>query len=95
MMPVGTQRPAHRKGTTMTEQEFIDVLRPLMEETGVETSGNLLDKKFSELNLDSLTQIELISNVEDAFDYQIEYSVIREINTPRRLMEVISRAIAV
>lgn len=79
----------------MTEQEFIDVLRPLMEENGVEASAGLLDKKFSELNLDSLTQVELISSVEDAFDYQIDYSTFREIESPRQLMEVISQAIGV
>ncbi|MEU3400814.1 acyl carrier protein [Streptomyces filamentosus] len=77
----------------MTEQEFISVLAPLMEEiTGNAFSQDQLDVTFGDLEIDSLNQLEIISHVEDKFDCQIEDSTLRTIRTPRGLLDHISNA---
>ncbi|MEU7297063.1 phosphopantetheine-binding protein [Streptomyces exfoliatus] len=77
----------------MTEQEFIAVLAPLMEEiTGNAFSPDQLDVTFGDLDIDSLNQIEIISRIEDEFDCEIEDSALRAIRTPRGLLEHISKS---
>ncbi|MBV2155424.1 acyl carrier protein [Kitasatospora sp. SUK 42] len=79
----------------MTEQEFIAVLAPLVEEiTGNVFSLDQLDITFGDLDIDSLNQIEIISRVEDEFDCRLEDGVLRTIRTPRGLLEHISKTIS-
>ncbi|MCX5387337.1 acyl carrier protein [Streptomyces sp. NBC_00083] len=75
----------------MTEQEFIAVLAPLMEEiTGNAFSPGQLDVSFGDLDIDSLNQIEIMSRVEDEFGCRIEDSTLRTIRTPRGLLDHIA-----
>ncbi|WP_052869149.1 acyl carrier protein [Streptomyces niger] len=79
----------------MTEQEFIDALSPLMEEiTGTGITGDRLDDKFSDFDLDSLNQVEIISRIEDSFDCEIEDATLRSISSPRQLMEAVRECAA-
>ncbi|MBT2543331.1 acyl carrier protein [Streptomyces sp. ISL-44] len=77
----------------MTEQQFLAVLAPLIEEiTGNAFSQEQLDVTFGDLDIDSLNQIEIISRIEDEFDCQIEDSTLRTIRTPRGLLDQISKS---
>ncbi|MGW7259913.1 acyl carrier protein [Streptomyces sp. NPDC054834] len=74
----------------MTEQEFIAILNPLLEDiTGDSLSEDNLDATFRDLGLDSLSQLEVISRIEESFDCQIDDSVLRSISSPRELMAAI------
>ncbi|WP_083904608.1 acyl carrier protein [Nocardiopsis kunsanensis] len=75
----------------MTENEFIKTLAPLVTEvTGKAFSQEELDVTFGDLEIESLDQIEIISHIEEKFNCQIEESALREIRTPRALLEHIS-----
>ncbi|MEU1555642.1 acyl carrier protein [Streptomyces scabiei] len=77
----------------MTEQQFLAVLAPLIEEiTGNAFSQEQLDVTFGDLDIDSLNQIEIISRIEDEFDCRLEDSTLRTIRTPRGLMDHISKS---
>jgi acyl carrier protein len=74
----------------MTEQEFTAILNPLLEDiTGDSFSEDDLDATFLDLGLDSLSQLEVISRVEESFDCQLDDSVLRSISSPRELMAAI------
>ncbi|MFJ6655972.1 acyl carrier protein [Streptomyces sp. NPDC091377] len=74
----------------MTEQEFIAILNPLMEDiTGDPLGESALDATFAELGLDSLSQLEIINRVEENFDCRLDDAVLRSIGSPRALMTAI------
>jgi acyl carrier protein len=80
----------------MTEELFIDALRSAVEDVTDEPPGVTIemDLKLSELNLDSLTRLELMTILEDRFELQLDDTVLREITTARDLFTAVCDAVA-
>ena len=77
----------------MTEPEFAAVLWPIVEEYSGRTvpADQDLDVSFGDIDLDSLTQAEIFSVLEETLDLQFRNDDLFSLRTPRQLLELINR----
>lgn len=75
----------------MTEEDFTKLLSLALEDVTCAASPDWfgLDSKLSDLRLDSLTRIELITVIEERLNVDIDDSVLRAATTARDLYNAV------
>lgn len=64
------------------------------QDESVDLDGDILDISFEELGYDSLAILEAASRVERAFNVPIAEDTVRELTTPRKLLDYVNGRLA-
>ena len=76
----------------MTEQDILAGLGEIIEEiTDHPASEVALDKSFEELEIDSLTMVEVIASVEDKYDLKVSDEQLKDLTTVQDVVSFIGK----
>jgi acyl carrier protein len=82
----------HEGDTIMTEQDILAGLGEIIEEiTDHPASEVALDKSFEELEIDSLTMVEVIASVEDKYDLKVSDEQLKDLTTVQDVVSFIGK----
>ena len=78
----------------MTQQEILAGLAEIVNEiAGIPTSEVEIDKSFvDDLDMDSLTMVEVATSAEDKFGVRIEDDQLKELKTVRDVVDFIAKS---
>ncbi|MFC9915221.1 acyl carrier protein [Streptomyces sp. NPDC059862] len=78
--------------STLTVEKLLEIMRATQGESGDASSltEDVLDKPFTDLNVDSLAVLEVVTQIQDEFKLRIPDSAMEEMETPRQVLDYVN-----
>nr|CAM58800.1 BenC protein [Streptomyces sp. A2991200] len=78
--------------STLSVEKLLEIMRATQGESA-DTSGlteDVLDKPFTDLNVDSLAVLEVVTQIQDEFKLRIPDSAMEGMETPRQVLDYVN-----